>query len=139
MTEDFADAQERDLARTRTRLLLWFLPVVLAAAGFLNPRHRWLLWAIAFPWAGLACIANAWRCGRVHCTFTGPLYIALSLACAANARGWSSVGWRWIWGAAAMGTLFAFMPEWKGRRYWQCIDGRCGAPARQAAVRRRRP
>jgi len=33
------------------------------------------LWIPAFLVMGIGCIANAARCGRLHCYVTGPLYI----------------------------------------------------------------
>ena len=32
---------------------------------------------IAFIWMGVACILNARRCGRTHCRYTGPYYLAM--------------------------------------------------------------
>lgn len=43
---------------------------------------RPLLWFTAFLVAGAACLANAARCGRRHCYFTGLLFL---LAAAYNA------------------------------------------------------
>jgi len=47
-------------------------------------KGRLLLWIPAFLVMGVACLANAARCGRVHCYITGPLslfalvYVVLS-------------------------------------------------------------
>lgn len=109
-----------DLAKSRARIWLWYVPKVLAVLGFLAASVRWPIWATAFLWAGAACCVNAAKCGRVHCAFTGPLYIVLGLLCGSNAMGWISVGWPWIWTAAVAGTLASFVPEWRGRVYWQC-------------------
>src|SRR5262249_57384263 len=34
-------------------------------------------WIIALIWMGTACILNARRCGRTHCRYTGPYYLAM--------------------------------------------------------------
>jgi hypothetical protein len=54
-------------------------PVVFANSGtvgwaILACRPIWL-WIPAFLVMGIGCIANAARCGRLHCYVTGPLYI----------------------------------------------------------------
>jgi hypothetical protein len=36
---------------------------------------RTWLWIPAFLVMGIGCVANAARCGRVHCYFTGPLFL----------------------------------------------------------------
>ena len=113
-------AQGCDLAKSGARIFLWYPPMALALAGFALWPWRWALWTTAFLWAGAACCVNARKCGRVHCTFTGPLYLALAAACAAVAAGWFSVQWFWIWIGAIAGTLLSFMPEWQGRVYWSC-------------------
>ena len=118
-TADRPQAQSRDLARSLVGRCLWYVPMAMAVVGFLIASARWPIWTAVFLWAGAACLANAARCGRVHCAFTGPLYIALGLLCGSNAMGWSSVGWLWVWGAAIAGTLASFIPEWLGRRYWK--------------------
>lgn len=29
-------------------------------------------------WMGIACLKNAWRCGRTHCRFTGPFFLVMA-------------------------------------------------------------
>ncbi len=36
------------------------------------------LWTVAFA-MGASCVANAWRCGRLHCYVTGPLLVLAAL------------------------------------------------------------
>ena len=68
---------------------------------------RPLLWFTAFLVAGAACLANAARCGRRHCYFTGPLFL---LAAAYNAL-----------------SEFHLVPMHETFFLW--IDGRCvGCP-----------
>jgi hypothetical protein len=44
-----------------------------APAGLDQPG----MWIIALVWMGTACILNARRCGRTHCRYTGPYYLAM--------------------------------------------------------------
>jgi hypothetical protein len=54
-------------------VFLWCLPVVALIVGSYWQKGRLLLWIPAFLVMGAACLANAARCGRVHCYITGPL------------------------------------------------------------------
>ena len=36
-----------------------------------------VIWTIALLWMGVACILNSKRCGRTHCRYTGPYYLAM--------------------------------------------------------------
>jgi len=112
--------------------LLWRLPLGLALVGWLAGPRRWFIWSVALLWMGTACVINAKRCRRVHCTFTGPLYALLGLAALARATGWVGITAGWLWALAVGGTMVAFTPEWLGRRYWSSAetgskDPVCGA------------
>ena len=37
------------------------------------------VWVLALAWMGFACILNSRWCGRVHCRYTGPYYLALTI------------------------------------------------------------
>src|SRR5258708_39855038 len=68
----------RDWLRTpRTNLLAWRIPQAPILAGLLVPVPvRAAIWIVALIWTGTACILNARRCGRTHCRYTGPYYLA---------------------------------------------------------------
>lgn len=106
------------MAKSPARIVLWYFPKGLAILGFLLWPQRWLLWGVAFLWAGLACCVNAKKCGRVHCTFTGPLYGLLGLMALGRSAGWWLASPVWLWCLAVGGTLVSFVPEWRGKRYW---------------------
>jgi hypothetical protein len=55
------------------------VPIVAVIAGARLGRARAWLWIPAFVIMGVACLANAARCGRVHCYFTGPLFLLAAL------------------------------------------------------------
>ena len=69
----------RDWLRTpRTNLLAWWIPQAAILAGLLVPTPvRAAIWIMALFWMGTACILNARRCGRTHCRYTGPYYLAM--------------------------------------------------------------
>jgi hypothetical protein len=52
-------------------------------SGAVLPEHRATVFArrrsnfFALIWMGTACILNARRCGRTHCRYTGPYYLAM--------------------------------------------------------------
>jgi hypothetical protein len=73
------DAGTRDWLRSpRTSLLGWWLPHAAIVVGLLAPVPvRAAIWTIALVWMGMACILNARRCGRTHCRYTGPYYLAM--------------------------------------------------------------
>ena len=47
------------------------------AALFLSVPVRAVVWTVALIWMGSACILNAKQCGRTHCRYTGPYYLAI--------------------------------------------------------------
>ena len=74
-----------DIARdwvgsTQSFVMAWGLPTGLILTGLLtSPTVRTILWTMALIWMGAACVLNAGRCGRTHCRFTGPYYLAMIL------------------------------------------------------------
>ncbi len=111
-------AQTDDLVRRPIRWLLWGVPAVLFVLGaFVAPLLRLLLWTPAFLMAGVACLMNARRCGRLHCYITGPLYLLAALTTVLVGMSVLSLPSRWIaWGAIG-GTILAHAPEWVRGRY----------------------
>ena len=66
------------LADPFTKALAWRLPLVVIFAALLVPvPARVGIWAVAFAWMGTACVLNYRRCGRIHCRYTGPYYLAM--------------------------------------------------------------
>jgi len=63
---------------TRTSLLAWWLPSATIVAGLFAPiPARTVIWTVALAWMGIACVLNARQCGRTHCRYTGPYYLAM--------------------------------------------------------------
>jgi hypothetical protein len=68
------------LGSVRTNALAWWLPICVTLAGlFVATPARMVIWIVALAWMGTACILNARRCGRTHCRFTGPYFLAMIL------------------------------------------------------------
>jgi hypothetical protein len=66
------------LASARTSTIAWWLPKGAMVATLIAPVPvRAAVWAAALGWMGAACILNARRCGRTHCRYTGPYYLAM--------------------------------------------------------------
>jgi hypothetical protein len=88
--------------------LLWGVPSgVISAGGFLEPMPRAITWTVMLPWMGGACIANARRCQRTHCRFTGPFLILMAALVAAYAAGVMPLGpygWHILASAAFIGS-----------------------------------
>ncbi|MGH9743403.1 MAG: hypothetical protein ACRD51_13745 [Candidatus Acidiferrum sp.] len=57
------------------KCVLWCVPICAVIVGMSWPRGRPWLWIPAFLVLGIACLANAARCGRLHCYLTGPLFL----------------------------------------------------------------
>ncbi len=100
----------------RSFAVAWGMPIVaLVVAIFLPTPTKTVVWMVALVWMGAACLANASRCGRRHCFFTGPFFLVM--AAAAGLHGFAIVplgpeGWRWLAIAVgAGGGLLWCVPE----------------------------
>jgi hypothetical protein len=89
------------VGNARSNFLAWWMPKgAIIAALFAPVPMRAAIWTTAaVVWMGTACILNVRRCGRTHCRYTGPYYLAMippvillaSGLVTANFYGW--VGW----------------------------------------------
>ena len=109
---------EQDFARRSIAWLLWGVPAAVVLLGSLvAPVPRMLLWTPAFLIAGVACVMNAARCGRVHCYITGPLYLLAAIVTFLAGMGFVPLRSGWIGCAVLGGTLLAYLPEWVRGKY----------------------
>ncbi len=114
-----AALQARDLSRDKVvSFILWRIPWLLVAGGFLWSGGRGIHWSLALEWFGAACTANALRCGRVHCAVMGPLFLLIGSIAFAKTLGWLSLDWTLIWSAAGITTILGFVPEFLGKKYF---------------------
>lgn len=88
------DASAHDwLHSPRASLLAWWMPHAAIVASLLAPVPvRAAVWTVALVWMGVACILNARRCGRTHCRYTGPYYLAMIVPVVLLAAGIGSAG-----------------------------------------------
>jgi len=97
------------VGNVRAYVTAWGLPsLVLLGSRAVEFPEKSLLWAAGLSWMGLACLANARRCGRhTHCRFTGPYFIAmaaLSLSITDGDRLLGVSAWYWLAGVTGFGT-----------------------------------
>jgi hypothetical protein len=77
MASDIARSSRDWLRSPGANLLAWWVPQAAIVATLFAPMPaRTAIWVAALTWMGTACILNARRCGRTHCRYTGPYYLA---------------------------------------------------------------
>jgi hypothetical protein len=75
-------SRDKDLLSSRwATWLLWIVPwaLIICGSDTGNVTHA-TLWTLGFTVAGAGCLINARRCGRLHCFYTGPIYLLGALA-----------------------------------------------------------
>jgi hypothetical protein len=118
-------ARSRDiLSSPRLAFAFFCLPAIAIAvtgsAGF-GDAWRTVVWTAALSTMGMACMANAVRCGRLHCYITGPFFVAMAVVTLLyglgilplGASGWKLIGLTILAGAIA----FCCLPELFLRKY----------------------
>jgi hypothetical protein len=102
-----------------TNALAWWVPqAAIVAAIFASVPVRAVIWTVALVWMGTACLLNARRCGRTHCRYTGPYYLAMMAPVLALALGLVPVG---FYGWLALGVLVLAGSKiiwWATERAW---------------------
>ncbi len=122
MTESTTTRPKDWAGNIRTLLAVWGLPLIVILAGaFTGTTLRAVIWSLALAWMGGACLINARRCGRVHCRYTGPYYLALIVPVLLLGAGQISFGpyaW-WILGVAILlgGKIIWWITETRWGRY----------------------
>jgi hypothetical protein len=103
MASDISRSPHDWVASARTNILAWWAPhLAMLAALFAPVPARTVVWTIALLWMGTACILNARQCGRTHCRYTGPYYLAMIVPVLALGFGAPSVG---IYGWIVLGAV----------------------------------
>lgn len=70
------------LSNPRLAFVLFCVPAIaMVSTGARQVSDVWrtAVWAAALGIMGVACLANAARCGRVHCYLTGPFLLAMAV------------------------------------------------------------
>ena len=101
---------KRDLlGSTLGAALAWWLPIgAMVLAIPLPDGPKMGIWLLALVWMGSACLFNARRCGRVHCRYTGPFLLAMTLPVLGHGTRLVPLGedgWRWLGIATGGGTM----------------------------------
>ncbi len=115
-----------DVMSSRLRMVLFYgLPgVAIYLTGNYGDREvAAIVWPVAFLVMGVACVANARRCRRVHCFFTGPLFLLASVLSALHGwrvmdlgpRAWELIGY----GTFALAFVLYFAPEAVWGKYFR--------------------
>ncbi len=112
-----SDQSRADLVRSRTGWVVWGIPGALFLVGIAWDLARAWLWVPSLTIAGLACVANAFRCGRLHCFVTGPVLLLGALATLASAAGMVAIDWRAVLAAVAAGMAVGHGLEWAAGPY----------------------
>ena len=129
MGEAASRKQDDWVKNSRGFALAWGLPTAaLIGAAFVASPARTIVWALALVWMGGACLANAARCGRMHCYFTGPFFLLMAVATLLH--GFQVVwlgpnGWIWLGVALLVGYgALWYVPERLWGKYRQAK--KCG-------------
>jgi len=124
------DQTARDIAnRPMPFALVWGIPIAIVismnfAQGYLPFNVIVLIMATAVAWMGLSCVINAARCGRLHCKFSGPIFLVGAAGILASGFGLLGAPGTFIneitWGTFALalstyGLEFIWGPYGKGR------------------------
>lgn len=115
-------AKDKDLVAGKlSPWLVWGVPIAaLVVGGIANAET--FVWPPALAWMGIACLANALRCGRVHCYFTGPFFLLMAAVALLQGLGVITLGpqaWSWIGGITLVGGVgLTYGPELVWGRYF---------------------
>jgi hypothetical protein len=98
MANNFARSSDDWLRSAQTNVVAWGLPwAAILATLFAPVPLRAAIWIAALVWMGMACILNAKRCGRTHCRYTGPYYLAMIAPVCVLGFGFASGGlYAWV-------------------------------------------
>lgn len=116
---------KRDLVQNPgTLILLWGVPPVAMLLSACCADSGWIVtltWTLSLAVMGGACLINASGCGRLHCYFTGPFFLLMSVASLAYGLHWVPLGPHgWVYLGAVLlagGGVLGFAPEWLWGRY----------------------
>ena len=112
MANEIVQSSRDWLSSPRTNALAWWIPkAAILTALFIPPPARTWIWIIALVWMGTACILNSRRCGRTHCRYTGPYYLAMIAPVVVLASGVMSVDF-YAWLSLAGFILGGSMTIW---------------------------
>ena len=86
---------------------------------------RWFVWTPALAVMGIACVANAARCGRLHCYITGPVFLMGAALAALRGLDRRLLSWNIVSAVVLIG--------WVAALGWECVAGSYVSRKRKAA------
>lgn len=96
-------------------VLFWLPAIAIVGTGLSAVPAGWrtAVWTGALAIMGAACLANAVRCGRVHCYITAPFFLVMAVVTLLyglrvlplGANGWNTIGLTILVGAIALTCL----------------------------------
>ena len=98
-------------------MVAWGVPTIaLVVSSFAGHPAKTIIWLLALSWMGVACLANAVRCGRRHCYLTGPFFLIMAVIVVLHGFHILWLGPNGWWWLAAMligigGGLLWYLPE----------------------------
>ena len=110
-------SKSRDILSSTWRAfaVFWLPAMAIAVAGSSGFSSSWrtIVWTVALATMGTACVANALRCGRVHCYISGPFFLVMALVTLLyglgvvplGRNGWNLIGLTILVGAIAVCCL----------------------------------
>lgn len=112
MESDASSCESRDILSTPwLAFVVFWLPIVaiivVGNSRFSN-GSRTIVWTLALGTMGVGCVANALRCGRLHCYITGPFFLLMALVSLTYGLGVLPIGphgWNIIGLAVLIGTI----------------------------------
>jgi len=112
-----ASSHVNDLICGGKALFIWYLPIAaLVVGGSWSSMRPWL-WIPALLVMGVACLVNAAQCGRVHCYFTGPLYLLSAIYVVLAQVHLVPMNPNTFLGAVLLLTLLAYLAEFPFGKY----------------------
>lgn len=120
MTPEHTSRNARDFLSSAPLSVVFFclpiLAIVFAGQTDIAPGLRAAIWTPALLVMGGGCIANAMRCGRLHCYFSGPFFLAMAAVTSLYGFGVLPLGpsgWNWLGGVLLVGgLLLTYVPEY---------------------------
>lgn len=114
----------QDLTANRWAQGVWFANKVAFVVGWFVAAWRPVFWSVPMAAAGVLCVANATRCGRLHCYFTGPVFLAGAALTVLRTLGLISLSWNLLGSFIVAAFALAWIPELLFGKYARTTNSR---------------
>ena len=106
-----ASCDWQDLTANRWAQGVWIANKVAFVVGWFVAAWRPVFWSVPMAAAGVLCVANATRCGRRHCYFTGPVFLAGAVLTVLRTLGLIPLSWNLLGSLIVAAFALAWIPE----------------------------